>query len=77
MPSVAFAVAYWLLSLFYAVAGAFAALAPGRGPLTFVLRLYTRRMLWALHWIAGIRVDVEGKQRLPEGVQDVYAVACG
>jgi 1-acyl-sn-glycerol-3-phosphate acyltransferase len=32
-----------------------------------MLRLYTRRMLWAMHWIAGIKVDVAGKERLPDG----------
>ena len=67
MRSFTFAAAYWLLSFFYAVAGAFAALAPGRGPLTFVLRLYTRRMLWALHWLGGVKVDVNGNEKLPEG----------
>ncbi|HEY1752957.1 MAG TPA: lysophospholipid acyltransferase family protein [Caulobacteraceae bacterium] len=73
MRSFAFAVAYWILCVVYAVAGAIAALVPGRGPLTFVLRLYTRRMLWALHWIGGIKVDVEGKARLPEGAFIVAA----
>jgi 1-acyl-sn-glycerol-3-phosphate acyltransferase len=67
MRSFAFAVVYWVLSVFYAIACAFAALAPGRGPLSWTLRLYTRRMLWAMHWIAGIRVDVAGKERLPQG----------
>lgn len=73
LRSLAFAAAYWILSIVYALAGAFAALAPGRGPLTWTLRLYTRRMLWAMHWIAGIKVDVEGKQRLPEGAFIVAA----
>src|SRR5215469_7573986 len=73
MRSIAFAVAYWTLSGFYAVAGALAALAPGRGPLAFVLRLYTRRMLWAMHWIGGVKVDVKGKERLPEGAFIVAA----
>jgi 1-acyl-sn-glycerol-3-phosphate acyltransferase len=67
MRSLAFVVVYWVMSVFYAIACAFAALAPGRGPLSWTLRLYTRRMLWAMRWIAGIRVDVAGKQRLPEG----------
>jgi|SRR5579872_7263044 len=67
MRSIAFAIAYWTLSVVYAVAGAFAALVPGRGPLTWTLRLYTRRMLWALHWIGGVRIDVAGKERLPDG----------
>src|SRR5579871_4118274 len=73
LRSIAFAVAYWALSIFYALACAFAALAPGRGPLTFMLRLYTRRMLWAMHWIAGVRVDVEGEDRLPPGAFIVAA----
>ena len=67
MRSFAFAVVYYVLSIFYALACAFAALAPGRGPLSWTLRLYTRRMLWAMHWVAGIKVDVAGKERLPAG----------
>ena len=73
MRSFAFAVAYWVLSIFYALACAFAALAPGRGPLSWTLRLYTRRMLWAMHWLAGIKVDVAGEARLPEGAFIVAA----
>jgi 1-acyl-sn-glycerol-3-phosphate acyltransferase len=67
MRSFAFAVAYWVMSVFYALACAFAALVPGRGPLAWTLRLYTRRMLWAMHWLAGIKIDVKGKERLPAG----------
>ena len=67
MRSYAFAVAYWGLSVFYATTGAFAALVPGRGPLTWTLRLYTRRMLWALHRVGGVKVEVAGKERLPQG----------
>jgi 1-acyl-sn-glycerol-3-phosphate acyltransferase len=73
MRSFAFAVAYWLLSIFYAFACALAALAPGRGPLAWALRLYTRRMLWAMHWIAGIKVDVKGEARMPKGAFIVAA----
>ena len=67
LRSFAFAAAYYILSVVYALAAAFAALAPGRGPLTATLRLYTQRMLWAMQWIAGIKVDVKGKQRMPPG----------
>jgi len=73
MRSFAFAVAYWVMSVFYATACAFAALFPGRGPLSRTLRLYTRRMLWAMHWIAGIKVEVAGKERLPPGAYIVAA----
>jgi 1-acyl-sn-glycerol-3-phosphate acyltransferase len=71
--SVLFAVAYYALSIFYALAAAIAALAPGRGPVAAVLRFYTRRMLWAEHWIAGIRIDVKGEARLPPGAFIVAA----
>jgi len=73
LRSLSFAIAYYVLSVVYALAAALAALAPGRGPLTRTLRLYTRRMLWAMHWIAGIKVDVEGKERLPAGAFIVAA----
>ena len=58
--SVLFALAYWTLSFVYATAAAIAALAPGRAPVAAVLRFYTRRMLWAEHWIAGIRFAMPG-----------------
>ena len=67
MRSFAFAVAYWVLSVFYATLGAIASLLPGRGPLQFVIRFYTRRMLWAMRVIGGIRVDLKGRERLPDG----------
>jgi 1-acyl-sn-glycerol-3-phosphate acyltransferase len=67
MRSLLFNAAYWVLSAFYATAAALAALAPGRGPVTAALRLYSRRMLAAMHWIAGIKVEVRGRDRLPDG----------
>jgi 1-acyl-sn-glycerol-3-phosphate acyltransferase len=73
MRSFAYEVAYWTLSIVYALVAAVAALLPGRGPLSAVLRFYTRRQLWALHWLAGIKIDVKGKQRLPEGAFIVAA----
>jgi 1-acyl-sn-glycerol-3-phosphate acyltransferase len=67
MRSFAFAVAYWVMSIFYALVTAFMALIPGRGPMGFALRLYTQRMVWAMRWIAGIKIEVKGKERLPDG----------
>ena len=67
MRSIAFAAYYWVLSVFYALLTALFALFPGRAPMAWALRLYTRRMLWAMHWIAGIKVDVRGGERLPKG----------
>ena len=52
MRSTLFNVAYWVLSFFYAVMATIASLVPGRGVMTWVIRRYTQRMMWALHWIA-------------------------
>lgn len=67
MRNYLFAAAYWLMSLFYALVTAVMAMLPGRAPMAWALRLYTRRMLWAMKWIAGVRVDVRGMERLPAG----------
>jgi len=67
MRSFSFNVAYWILSIAYGLAAAFAALAPGRGPTGWVIRRYVRRMVQAMALFAGIRLDVRGKERLPEG----------
>lgn len=67
MRSFAFAVAYWLLSIGYGLTAAFAALAPGRDATAFVIRQYVRRMVQAMRVLAGIRIEVRGKERLPPG----------
>jgi 1-acyl-sn-glycerol-3-phosphate acyltransferase len=67
MRSLAFAVVYWMLSVFYAAVATFLAILPGRAPMAWAIRLYTRRMLWAMRWIAGIKVELKGRERLPEG----------
>jgi 1-acyl-sn-glycerol-3-phosphate acyltransferase len=65
--NLAFAAAYWLMSGFYAVTAAILSLLPGRAPMAFVIRLYTRRMLWAMRTFAGIRIELKGQERLPQG----------
>ena len=67
MRSFAFSVAYWVVSGFYVSVGAVAAVLPGRGAVQGVARFYCKRMLWALHWIAGVKVDLRGVERLPAG----------
>jgi len=58
---------YWVLSITYGLSAAVLALAPGRGPMTGAIRLYTRRMLWAMDALAGIKVDLRGQEKLPQG----------
>lgn len=67
MRSFLFNVAYWLLSITYALAAAFAALSPGRGATGWIIRRYTRRMVQAMRVFAGIRLEVRGRERLPQG----------
>ena len=67
MRPFAFNVAYWILSIGYGLTAAFAALAPGRGPASAVIRQYVRRMVQAMAIFAGIRLRVLGKDRLPQG----------
>jgi 1-acyl-sn-glycerol-3-phosphate acyltransferase len=65
--SLLFAIAYWAMSIFYTLAAGLASLLPGRKPLAAVIRFYTRRMLWAMRAFAGIKVDLRGAERLPDG----------
>src|SRR5690606_16383472 len=67
MRSLAFNIAYWVLSVLYALAAAFAALAPGRGAVGWIIRRYVRRMVQAMALFAGIRIEARGRERLPDG----------
>jgi 1-acyl-sn-glycerol-3-phosphate acyltransferase len=62
-----FAAAYWALSIFYVFAATFLALLPGRKPVTWAIRRYSRRMLQAMRLIAGIKAELKGQERLPDG----------
>jgi 1-acyl-sn-glycerol-3-phosphate acyltransferase len=67
MRSLFFSLAYWTLSGFYVLLAALASIVPGPGLVQAIVRFYCRRMLWAMHWIAGIKVDLAGRERLPAG----------
>ena len=67
MRSFSFNVAYWILSIGYASAAAFAALAPGRNATSWIIRRYVKRMVQAMRVFAGIRIQYRGDDRLPEG----------
>ncbi|MDP1631954.1 MAG: lysophospholipid acyltransferase family protein [Caulobacter sp.] len=58
---------YWVLSIVYGLSAAILALAPGRAPMTAAIRAYTRRMLWSMEHLAGIRVELKGQEKLPKG----------
>lgn len=67
MRSFSFNFAYWILSIGYASAAAFAALAPGRDATSWIIRRYVKRMVQAMRVFAGIRIQYRGDDRLPEG----------
>lgn len=67
MRNAAFAVAYWVLSVTYGLGAALGALFPGRGVTLWFIRRYVRRMVQAMRFFAGIKLDVRGRERLPAG----------
>lgn len=67
MRSFLFAAAYWLLSILYVLISLPFLLLPGRGPVQAIIKSYTRAMKLALRYLAGVRSETRGKDRLPEG----------
>jgi 1-acyl-sn-glycerol-3-phosphate acyltransferase len=67
MRAALFSVAYWILSVLYALMAAFAALAPGRKATSWIIRRYVRRMVQAMRILGGVKLEVRGRERLPEG----------
>jgi 1-acyl-sn-glycerol-3-phosphate acyltransferase len=67
MRSLTFNIAYWFLSIGYGLTAAFAALAPGRDATAWVIRRYVKRMVQAMRIFAGIKIEVRGRERLPDG----------
>ncbi|MEO9970532.1 MAG: 1-acyl-sn-glycerol-3-phosphate acyltransferase [Hyphomonadaceae bacterium] len=66
MRSFLFAIAYWSLSVVYALTAVITLILPGRAATTFLIRSYTRAMRHALRFIAGIRTSAYGHEHLPE-----------
>lgn len=73
MRSFLFAIAYWSLSVVYALTAVITLIIPGRAATTFVIRSYTRAMRLALRLIAGIRTSALRRENLPE--DGAYIVA--
>jgi 1-acyl-sn-glycerol-3-phosphate acyltransferase len=67
LRSLSFAVAYWALSIGYTLAAVIAALLPGRAATGWIIRGYVRRMVQSMRLLAGIRLQVRGRERLPPG----------
>ncbi|WP_084396149.1 lysophospholipid acyltransferase family protein [Henriciella aquimarina] len=64
---IAFTAVYYLVSFVYVICALPTLVLPGRGATTAVIRSYTRAMRICLRVLAGIKVDVRGRENLPEG----------
>ncbi len=66
MRSFLFAVAYWFLSISYSLMALILTLLPGRKPVKWIIQRYTRRMVQAMRIFAGIRLEVRGRENIPD-----------
>ena len=71
MPSlirnILFQIAYWASSIFFGVLSLPLILLPNRTPLMLWILAYTRTMCFWMRTIAGIRIEIRGKEHLPDG----------
>ena len=58
---------YYALSVLYVLVSLPFLALPGHGPVTSIIRSYTRAINIALHWIGGVKKEVRGRENLPEG----------
>jgi len=58
---------YYVLSFVYVLLSLPFLALPGRGPVTAIIRSYTRAVNIALHLVGGVKKEVRGRERLPEG----------
>jgi len=63
--SVLFAAIYHLISVIYVLLASLCLILPGRKAVTWVVRRYSRRMVQAMRLVAGIRLKVVGKDKVP------------
>ena len=66
MRSFLFAIAYWFLSVSYSLMALILTLFPGRKPVKWIIQRYTRRMVQAMRIFAGIKLEVRGRENIPD-----------
>lgn len=64
LRSTLFEIAYWLVTICFAVICFVLAVLPGKRPLSFGLFSYGRTMAFVMRFVAGIRIDLRGTQYL-------------
>lgn len=58
-------IAYWAITVFFALFCTALAIIPGRKPLAWGIQMYGSTQVTAMKYCAGIRVDVRGRDRIP------------
>ena len=66
MRNFLFAAAYWVLSVLYGLTAVVVSLFPGRKAVNWVIQRYTRRMVQAMDLLAGIKLEVRGRDNIPD-----------
>ncbi|NQY97488.1 MAG: 1-acyl-sn-glycerol-3-phosphate acyltransferase [Henriciella sp.] len=67
MRGLLFTGVYYVLSFVYVLLSLPFLALPGRGPVTAIIRSYTRAVNIALHLVGGVKKEVRGRENLPEG----------
>ncbi len=65
--SILFQAAYWLTSAFYVIGALPLLIIPSRTPLMYWILGYTRTMCLWMRYIAGIKIRIVGKEKIPPG----------
>ena len=66
MRSLLFNLYSYSMTFIYVVSCLLFSFIPGRGALMAALRRYTKVMVWGMRHIAGMEIDVRGKDNIPE-----------
>lgn len=65
--SAIFTLAYYVISVAYVFMATLSVIFPGKFITRWIVRRYAQRMLTAMHWFAGIKVEHRGLDNLPSG----------
>lgn len=66
MRSLVFNICFYIFTTFFAILCVVLSFLPGRKPIMYGLSGYTHTMMWLMKRIAGIKVCVSGRERVPE-----------
>ncbi len=73
MRSLCFNTLYYLFSVFFVLLCAVLAIVPGRKTLMFGLSTYTKTILFLMRWTAGIKVEIRGRDLVPQNGPAIIA----